>query len=304
MPEANSRKWQLIDLETLPSEFPINEWTEAEPEERSFDNWGLHATRPVSIPTLDTKKGVLPPGAHIVVQTTPKPPCSSAMAGLPLKRKRESKAEGEKGKSDSPEMKDQNTGPTPQQPWDTACKALNCPIKYPHNYGLSSFEPPHQHLQKDSLHTINDEFSKFSRFSRFSKDAKSFDQDVAGIEHEGTSDGLVDEEDGSLEEEGSLFLGRNVYMPPEVDSAEQRNIHYKGTSEDKKLLQAFYSAHGSKRQYYGFLGNGIQYHKHSDVNYRPLKSDLLAKESQKKKLKKVKDKCDSLKSDHRISAHG
>ena len=297
MPPANSRKWQPIDLEIPFSDLPINERTEAEPEECSFDDWGVESTSSLPVPTPNTKRGGGAPGALVVIQANPKPPRSSEMApGLPPKCKRKYKAEDEDKKPNTPETKGWAPSSTSQQPWDSACKAPSCPIKYLHNYGLSPFEPPHQHLQKYDLLAASTGLDKLRKSSKEFTSAK---HDLADDHFANEATEAVDKEDETI------FLGCNVYMPPEVDSAEQRKIHHKSTSEDKKLLQAFYSAHGSKRQYYGFRGNGIQHHKYSDVSFQPLKSNSLSKESQKKDSKKKdKGKRDNSKSDHRILPHG
>ena len=296
MPSSNSRKWQPIDLETPLTPLPINERIEAEPEESLFDDWGIESTAPMPRPTIETKGRDGAPSAHVVIQANPKPPRSSEMAPrLPPKRKRKVKTkEGEE--EGSPEIKKRTTPSTSQQPWYTACKASSCPIKYPHNYSLSPVEPPRQHLAKRDLLAASDELGKVSKSNKKSTPVK---QDTNGEQLGTKITEAIDEEDETL------FLGRDVYMPPEVDSAEQRNIHHTSTSEDKKLLQAFYSAHGSKRQYYGFLGDGIQYHKHSDVNLKPLKSDSLLKRSQKENSKyKGKGKRENSKSGYRILPHG
>ena len=146
---------------------------------------------------------------------------------------------------------------TSQQPWHTACKAASCPIKYPHNFGLAPSEPPGQFPPEP-----NDQHSM---------DCECDERLESG------------DDDYDDEEDMANFPDRSEYSPPEIDSLEhQIKVHESLTRAERLLLQAFYSAHGGKRQYYGYLVSGVY-------------------GTRRKRTKYVRR--DNSKSEHRILAH-
>lgn len=323
MSAAKPRKWQPINLETVvpPPVFRENEdtlddeSTGPEGEGPIFDDFGLAPSDLVPRPTFETKRSPGATGAYVVLQAGPGQRSSESAPETRSRQKRKAKAEdsilpSEADESKLPDnTKKSATLPSSQQHWHTACKAPSCPIEYPHNFGLSPFEPPSQVLPKHDLIATGAEAGKQSKPGQKRKSEKP---DKAGKkrktdEEDVTDEHFEDEADGSLGgDDEECFLGRSPYMPSEIDSAEARKVKRTGfTPEDKKLLQAFYTAHGGKQQYYGFLGSEIKYQKHREGQRRPPKPRRSGKNtSSKEDAKTAKGRRDNSKSDYRILPHG
>ncbi len=324
MSAAKSRKWQSIDVETILSppflqedteEFQDEGMTETELDEPVFDDFGVEPSKSVPRPTFETKRCPGALGAHLVLQAGPGQRSSELASETRPSHKRKANAEystppSEVDESQLPKIAEKSTPlPPPQQPWHTACEIPSCPIEYPHNFGLSPFEPPSQLLPKHDLVATGAEAGKQNKPGQKRKSEK---QDKAGKKRKVDEEDVADEhfEDkavGFLDvDDEEYFLGRSPYMPSEIDSAEARRAKRTGfTPEDKKLLQAFYTAHGGKQQYYGFLGSEIKYQKHREGQRRPPKPRKGGKNtSSKESAKTAKGKRDNSKSEYRILPHG
>ncbi len=327
MSAVKPHKWRPIDIEPIVSpmfreddkEFQDEEWAGTELEGPVFDDFGVEPSNLMPRPTFETKRRPGVTGAHVVLQPGPKAHGSSESAPQTRTRqKRKIKAEEPilPSEVDEPNLPDNGKKstplPAPQQPWHTACEAPSCPIKCPHNFGLSPFELPSQLLPKHDLVATGDNSRKESKPGQ---KRKSDNKATAGKKRKTEEQALVDEhlkneDDNFLDDEEECFLGRSPYMPRETDSAEARKV--KGTEftrEDKKLLQVFYAAHGGKQQYYGFLGSDIKYQKHQESERWPPKARKLGKNSltihgAKDNAKTAKDRRDNSKSDYRILPHG
>lgn len=320
MSAAKSRKWQSIDVETILSrpflhedaeELQDDRLTEKEMDEPIFDDFGLEPSKSVPRPTFETKRCPGYPGAHVVLQAGPGQRSSQLASETRPSRKRKARAENSTPSGVDeialPKIAKMSTPrPPPQQPWHTACEAPSCPITYPHNFGLSPFEPPSQLLPTHNLVATAAEAGKPNKPGQKRKPEK---QDSAGKKRKLDEETVADEhfeEDKAVDfldiADEEHFLGRRPYMPSEIDSAEARRVKRTGfTPEDKKLLQAFYTAHGGKQQYYGFLGSEIKYQKHREGQRRPPKP---SKGGEDTSSKTAKGKRENSKSEHRILPHG